>query len=402
MTDSPDNEPGYIELIQKLVPVVSEQENADLRQYFEFYEGCRKELTEEAEILFAGHPVFGEMIRQVPREERNKQNEYSVALQRNAILHGDWKTYTEYTVQQGFFYARLGLEFKLWYEVIQAARQMLLPHIMKELKQNPAKAFAVINGINKLIDVAMCITGEAYIYEKKRVIDDQIRQQKNMNAELEQLAYIASHDLQEPLRTLTGFVDLFCKQYSNRLDETGEKYMAYITDAVNRMRSLITGLLEYSRIGKSSQIKEVDCNKLVGQLIRDLDTAIREKNAQVTVAKLPVVRAYEVELSALFQNLILNALKFSKKNSQPVIHIGGGDGRKDWLFYVEDNGIGIDPKFHENIFKLYQRLHSREEYPGSGIGLTHCKKIAELHGGHIWVESAPGEGSKFYFTITKT
>ena len=219
------------------------------------------------------------------------------------------------------------------------------------------------------------------------------------NKELEQFAYVASHDLQEPLRTTTSFVKLFKKQYFGKLDSKADKYLTYIVDASDRMRVLIKDLLDFSRIGHSKEIESADCNLILQEVIADIDTAIKDSDATIKAGRLPVISGYPTEIKQLFQNLIINSLKFRKQNVRPRINITAKENNDYWKFAFNDNGIGIDPEHQERIFIIFQRLHTRTEYEGSGIGLSHCKKIVELHHGKIWVESTPGEGSTFYFTI---
>ncbi len=223
---------------------------------------------------------------------------------------------------------------------------------------------------------------------------------ESKNKELEQFAYVASHDLQEPLRTISAFVELFQKEYRGHLEGNADKYLDYLSQASDRMKTLIKDLLDYSRIGKEKETMEVDCNKLLAEVLADLDKNIRESDARVKVGPLPIFRGYPTELKLLFQNLITNSIKFRHPERLPEIAI---DARKEgphWRFTVADNGIGIEDMFAERIFIIFQRLHNRTQYEGSGIGLAHCKKITELHGGKIWVESRPGMGSNFIFTIS--
>ena len=222
---------------------------------------------------------------------------------------------------------------------------------------------------------------------------------ESKNKELEQFAYVASHDLQEPLRTISGFVELLQKQYRGRLDANSDKLLDYILQASDRMKVLIKDLLDYSRLGREKAIKEVDCNHLLAEVLADLDQIIKESGASVLTGPLPVIQAYPTELKLLFQNLITNSIKFHKPGLAPAVAIGSEKENGHWKFSVRDNGIGIDQQFSERIFIIFQRLHNRSQYEGSGIGLAHCKKIAELHGGNIWVESELGQGSRFFFTI---
>jgi light-regulated signal transduction histidine kinase (bacteriophytochrome) len=221
------------------------------------------------------------------------------------------------------------------------------------------------------------------------------------NKELEQFAYVASHDLQEPLRTTSSFVEILQNQYQGKLDANADKYLTYIVQATNRMRVLIKDLLDYSRIGKKLNIERLNCNILMEQVLSDLGVAINDANAAIESAHLPVIYGYPSEIKELFQNLILNAIKFRKAEVVPKLVITAREHTGHWEFSFADNGIGIEEQYSERIFVIFQRLHTRAQYQGSGIGLSHCKKIVELHNGKIWVKSTPGEGSTFYFTIHK-
>ena len=220
------------------------------------------------------------------------------------------------------------------------------------------------------------------------------------NKELGQVAYIASHDLQEPLRTITNFVNLFQKQYKGKLDANADEYLSFIGEATFRMHLLVKDILDYSRLGNDKKLIRMDLNKEVQNVLKGMAINISENNAKINTSPLPVIYGY-CEIQYLFQNLISNAIKFRKKEADPVVNISAQDNGKDWLFAIKDNGIGIEEKYHERIFTIFQKLHTNSEYAGTGIGLAHCKKIAELHRGKIWLESEEGKGSIFYFTIPK-
>jgi signal transduction histidine kinase/ligand-binding sensor domain-containing protein len=219
------------------------------------------------------------------------------------------------------------------------------------------------------------------------------------NKELEQFAYVASHDLQEPLRTSSSYVQLIQKQYKGQLDDRADKYFNYIVDSSDRMKTLIKDLLDFSRIGIKKEFEKVDCVKIMKDVLADLDVAITDCTAVIKYENLPVIDGYPTEIKQLFQNLIINAIKFRNKNTCPEIHISAIKIESYWQFAFKDNGIGIDKQHNEKIFIIFQRLHNRTEYKGSGIGLSHCKKIVELHHGKIWVKSQLGKGSTFYFTL---
>jgi len=219
------------------------------------------------------------------------------------------------------------------------------------------------------------------------------------NRELAQFAYVASHDLQEPLRMVSSYVQLLARRYKGKLDADADDFIAFAVDGANRMRILIQDLLTYSRVGtRGKELSPTDCEAVLDQVLAILRLAIEENDATVTHDPLPTVMADDVQLGQLFQNLIGNALKFHGE-APPQISIGAEHRGDEWLFSVSDNGIGIDPENHERIFQVFQRLHTRGEYPGTGIGLAVCKKIVERHHGRIWVESELGKGSTFYFTM---
>jgi PAS domain S-box-containing protein len=220
------------------------------------------------------------------------------------------------------------------------------------------------------------------------------------NRELEQFAYVASHDLQEPLRMIASFTELLERRYRDLFDERGRKYLAYIVDGAGRMQALIQDLLTFSRIGRLDTGRErIELDAVVDTVIGDLAGKIRETGAAVTHDPLPALHANASGIGRVFMNLIGNALKFRKPGVAPRVHIAARHSGREWQFAVRDNGIGIDPKYYGKIFVIFQRLHSREEYPGTGMGLAIVKKIVENHGGRIWVESAPGAGATFYFTL---
>jgi len=219
------------------------------------------------------------------------------------------------------------------------------------------------------------------------------------NADLQQFAYAASHDLQEPLRTIAGFVKLLEKRYKNKLDEKADEFITYTVDGIKRMQQLIKDLLEYSLVGtKGLNFKPTDCSFVVEESISNLRAAIRETAALVTHDEFPTLMVDKSQMTRLFQNLIGNAIKFHGKETLAV-HVSAQRKENEWVFSVKDNGIGIDHIQVERIFVIFQRLHTREDYPGTGIGLAVCKRIVERHGGRIWVESEQGKGSTFYFTI---
>jgi len=237
---------------------------------------------------------------------------------------------------------------------------------------------------------------------EKEVVEKMNIKLRNSNKEMEQFAFIASHDMQEPLRTISNYIGLFQKQYKGQLDKDADRYLTSISGATFRMQSLIRDLLEYSRIGNDKNKIVIDCNLVLNDVLNDMNESIKENSAIIHSEKLPVINGYLSAIKSLFQNLISNAVKFKKKDVHPIIYISAEVKHDEWFFAIKDNGIGIDKKYYNKLFVIFQRLHTKAEYAGTGIGLAHVKKIIELHEGKIWVESELENGSTFYFTIPKT
>lgn len=250
-----------------------------------------------------------------------------------------------------------------------------------------------------LAGVLINVTEHKLSEEKLKQLADKL---SVSNKELEQFAYVASHDLQEPLRMVASYIQLLQRRYKGQLGQEADEFIGFAVDGILRMKSLINDLLIYSRVNTQEFAPEMtDCNKVIEQVVENFKSAIEDNKAEIIYDPLPVVNANTVQLTQLFQNLISNALKF-RGDDAPVIKISAKQADGEWLFSVSDNGIGIEKEFQERIFIIFQRLHNYTEYPGTGIGLAICKKIVEKLGGHIWVESEVGKGSTFYFTIPAT
>ena len=243
---------------------------------------------------------------------------------------------------------------------------------------------------------------ESEISERKRAEEALARQAEELarsNAELEQFAYAASHDLQEPLRMVTSYVQILQDDYKGKLSEDADRFIGYAVEGATRMKALIDDLLAFSRVGTETESHtQLDCNQILEQVLGDLDAVIVETGAVITHEHLPTVNGSPTQLAQLLQNLISNGMKFQGEKP-PRVHVGVESNTGEWVFSVRDNGIGIPPHQFDRIFLMFQRLHHRSEYPGTGIGLALCQKIVQRHGGRIWVESELGLGSTFYFTI---
>jgi len=304
------------------------------------------------------------------------------------ITHpGDWKSIEEKTKEwnRGGSLGVLNLEFRvrrsdgryIWVE----------DHMIKVRN----------NGDSHMAGVLINITEHKTTEEKLKQLAEKLSQS---NKELEQFAYVASHDLQEPLRMVASYIQLLQRRYKGSISAEADEFINYSVDGVVRMKTLINDLLAYSRVNtKDAPLEDVDVNKIVAQNLKNLAASIQETGAQINYENLPVVKANTLQINQLFQNLISNAIKFRKPDVSPIVNITAKHAGDEWLFTVSDNGIGIDKEFSDKIFIIFQRLHNNSEYPGTGIGLAICKKIVEKLGGHLWVESEPGRGSTFTFTI---
>ena len=244
---------------------------------------------------------------------------------------------------------------------------------------------------------------ELEVAERRRAEESLAKQAEELrrsNAELEQFAYVASHDLQEPLRMVSSYVKILSDDYAGRLDTDADRFIGYIVDGSTRMKGLIDDLLTFSRVGTQGwPFEATDCNVIIDRVISDQAESIAGCQGTVTHDLLPIVDGDATQLAQVLQNLVSNALKYTR-DVPPRVHVSAKQQGDEWVFSVSDNGMGIAPHHYERIFQMFQRLHHRSEYPGSGIGLAVCHKIVERHGGRIWVESEVGKGSIFHFTIS--
>lgn len=241
--------------------------------------------------------------------------------------------------------------------------------------------------------------------ELEQKVSARTRELQRSNEELEEFAYAASHDLQEPLRMIAGHLQLLERRYKGKLGEDADEFIHYAVDGAKRMDQLIVDLLAYSRVGTHGQaFAEVDLNQVIARARDNLTLRIEEAKAAVIAEPLPKVQGDTIQLTQLFQNLMGNAIKF-RGDHPPVVDISchpyAQDPQRFWTFAVKDNGIGIESQYFDRIFQIFQRLHTREEFPGTGIGLSICKRIVDRHGGKIWLESAPGQGTTFFFTLPR-
>jgi PAS domain S-box-containing protein len=316
-------------------------------------------------------------------------------------------------------YSKTELENRNWFEVI--VPKLRYPEVWKIFNQltahglprNFENPILTKNGEERYVvwqNSELQVNGQATgsisfgidITERKRaeeVLAEKSDALARSNAELEQFAYVASHDLQEPLRMVASYVQLLQRRYEGKLDKNADEFINYAVDGAKRMGVMIDDLLQFSRVGtRGKPFQITDCESVFEKVINNLQIIIAESGSKITHDPLPKVYGDDVQLTQLFQNLIVNALKFHGDNI-PEVHVTARKKGLEWIFSVRDNGIGIDPQYFDRVFIIFQRLHNKSEYPGSGIGLAICKKIVERHGGKIWIESELGKGSTFYFSI---
>jgi PAS domain S-box-containing protein len=248
-----------------------------------------------------------------------------------------------------------------------------------------------------IVSIIRDITSRKQAEERLRAAAAEL---ERSNRELEQFAYVASHDLQEPLRMVASYTQLLARRYKGKLDADADEFIGFAVDGARRMQELINDLLTYSRVGsRALELQSVDTACVVDRVVADLAGAIQDGGGQVTHDELPTIRADAIQIQQLFQNLIANGIKFRRPDVRPEVHVSARRSHDAWTFAVTDNGIGIERQYLERIFVLFQRLHSRAEYPGTCIGLAICKKIVERHAGTLTVQSEPGRGTTFVFTL---
>jgi light-regulated signal transduction histidine kinase (bacteriophytochrome) len=285
-------------------------------------------------------------------------------------------------------------------EILRLLRETTEPQVYREVTIGRA-IFAENISLNRTFNMIRIYTHD--ITDRKQAeeaLERKTEELERSNRELQMFAYVTSHDLQEPLRGIASFTQLLAKRYGKDLDSEAQEFMKFITDGTTRMQQLIHDLLAFSRVQtRGEPFSPVDINNVLEEVKVNLRVAIEETGAVLTTDPLPVITADRTQIIQVFQNLIQNAIKFRKKDETPRVHVTAERNGDEWVFSVRDNGIGIEPQYFEKIFVIFQQLHSKGEYPGTGIGLAIAKRIIERHGGRIWVESEPGRGSTFSFTI---
>jgi PAS domain S-box-containing protein len=326
----------------------------------------------------------------------NKMAEEVLGRPKNEVLgHNLWKVYQDSIDSESY---------KKYHQAMETSHAVHFEDYYPPLnKWYEISAYPGDGGLSVYFkDITDRKISEMQLKELNEKLREHAKELAISNAELEQFAYVASHDLQEPLRMITSFMTQLENKYGHIVDAKGKQYIHFAVDGAKRMRQIILDLLEFSRVGRTEDdLEEVNFNNLVNEILALYRKQIEEKQARIQVGSLPDLYIYKTPIRQVFQNLIGNSLKYQEPGMIPVISISCEETTSHWQFSVKDNGIGIDPEYFDKIFIIFQRLHNKEEYSGTGMGLAITKKIVENFGGKIWVESEEGKGSTFYFTILK-
>ncbi|MFP2995883.1 PAS domain S-box protein [Spongiivirga sp. MCCC 1A20706] len=360
----------------------------------------RKKASEQLRLVFEAAPTAMIMVNDIGTIQlANKQTQALFGYTQEEIIGQK----IELLIPQR--YAKQHVDTRNTYLKKPSARIMGEGRELYGLRKDGSE-FPIEIGLNpidtangKMVSASIIdITNRKKIEEERQKYTHKL---ETKNKELEQFTYIASHDLQEPVRSIGSLAEILIEDYGDKLDDTGQMSLEFLKNSANRMRDLIKSLLDYSRLGQKNRPENVDVGLLLESVVSDLGQRIKETKASIEIGEMPTMIIYETEVRLLFQNLISNALKFRKPDISPQINIHSKKNKEGYQFTVKDNGIGIEEQFKEKIFVIFQRLHKNEQYEGMGIGLSHCKKIVELHDGKIWAESEYGQGSEFHFTINK-
>ncbi|MGF1484067.1 MAG: ATP-binding protein [Opitutales bacterium] len=379
--------PVYDELLKQYMPpgLLVDQDNCVLQTFgsgWKLFQHASSQLGESLEAVLSAELL--QTVRRALEEARSTGKKVRVAGNQAA---GSSKSPLEFEISP----IQLGVsEGKLWLILVRCSQPS--EAVLSEAESLLAGSPTPNNRILKL---------ERELRQIRESLQQTIDDLRASNGELENFAYVASHDLREPLRMITSYLSLIKKEYGEKLDETGHEFMDFAVDGAQRMKHLIDDLLTYSRLSaRRHEPRDFPMEDAVSTALKNLAMRIEESNAMITINALPRVYGDEMRMAQLFQNLVGNALKFCS-DEPPVIQINCEDQSHEWVVRVSDNGIGIPQEHHNKIFGIFQRLHGREAYEGTGIGLSVCEKIVHNHSGKIWVESEPGEGTTFFFSLPK-
>lgn len=402
---------AHLNQLKYLIPEFSETSKNEVLLYFSVYEKYADEISRRASEDLSDHPVFGPIIAQIPPEQAQSRNKLSQELQRDAIKNNNWLPLIRYQLEQGIAYAKMGLDFKSWFELISLMRSYIRPYLIEE-HRNSDQLVQSLNGMNRFMDVIMGMIGESYMMEKEGTIiklNEELEgkvalrtmQLETLNKELEAFSYSVSHDLRAPLRAVNGYAEMLNEDYGNLLDTEGKRILNNISYNALKMGILIDDLLAFSRLGrKEIQKSELDMNTLARSAISEIGR-LQPHKAKIQLGKLHIAYGDYSLVYQVFLNLLSNAVKYTSKLKEPKIEIYSEEINGEVVFSVRDNGAGFDMKYADKLFGVFQRLHSQEEYDGTGVGLAIVQRVIAKHEGRVWGEAKVNEGAVFNFILNK-
>ncbi len=387
------------EIINPFIPDFSAKEVENLKLYFLLNKKYHDELNDKFREGFKEHPFWGPLLNSMPEDIQKQRNEVSQQLLYNAIYNNDWEAYRQDLIMQGVVYAKMGITFSMWYEIVAVAKDYLTPYILKEHGESVEKATGVLAALGKLTDFAMQGIAESFLIEKNKEIEHHRHRQEELINELQSFAYVVSHDLKSPLRGIAKISEWLLMDYSDRLDAQGKEQLHLLKNRVQRLDDLINGILSYSRLGRENEIREA---VNIYELIKDVKgILVPPDHVNIKIQEgIPPMNYQREKLIQVFSNLISNAIKYNDKKDCEVTILFRSNP-DEYTFSVKDNGPGIEKEYHEKVFKIFQTLQTKDEKDSTGIGLAIVKKIVEGEGGKVWIESSPGKGAEFVFTIPK-
>ncbi len=384
---------------QTLTLHLKEKEQQEIKTFFSFFLEEKLNISDGDNIEILKHLAFEKIMNSEVAENKSGQQPYLQEVPDKITFNDQWLEHFHQVFPVEIDTAESDSDFKHLFDYAQTTRALYTSKLVTFFRNDPDKIIAAINGMNHIIDINMYVLGETILKKKQDLLNEQKLKNEQINNEFEQFVYVTSHDLQQPLTTLISINSLLEEEFPELLEGDSGVYVQYMKKASDRMSSMVTDLLDYSRIGRWSNRQKVDLNKVVEYVLNDMKSDLRRTSAKIRVADLPSVTAYPVEIKFLFHHLIDNALKFRRKDTHPVIGISASRKIGHWDISVSDNGIGIDSKYFDKVFVIFQKLHNIEKYNGNGCGLAYCKKIAKLHNGEIQIDSTPGRGTTIHFNI---
>jgi signal transduction histidine kinase len=364
-----------------------------LRDFRAVYEHMLEELAGSPAELVLGLPELAELVRAGGAAQLLDQASRTRDLLGSAIADGDWDAYIEHIRSLGASYAELGIVFSQWYAVVRVFQHRLMPALVEAYVATPARLVAALTATTELLDFSIAQVAEQYLEERTRQLEA-------TNREIEAFNYSVAHDLRAPLRGVSGFTQILLEDFAPRLDPDAANYLAKIQGGVARMTTLIDALLELAQLSRSElQVRQVNVTAIARTVVAQLAAADPGRKVEVEIESGLHAMADGRLVRTLLENLIGNAWKFTSKVAAPRIEIGSSDGR---AYFVRDNGAGFDIAQARKLFSPFERLHSTDEFPGTGVGLATVQRIVDRHGGRIWVQAQVGGGATFFFTLAPT